>query len=131
MDLKKINENVILKQTLEFSLLIVKFTQDLQNIKAYVIANQLLKSGTSIGANAFEAQNCESRADFIHKLKISAKECNETTYWLLVCKYSENYPNTDELFLNLESISKILNAIISTSKVNQKRINQSESQEIK
>jgi len=51
-----------------------------------VIANQLLRSGTSIGANVHEAQNAESRADFIYKIKIALKELEETKYWLLLCE---------------------------------------------
>jgi four helix bundle protein len=80
-----------------------------------VIANQLLKSGTSIGANVREAQNAESKADFVHKFKIAAKEIEETFYWLELCKYS-NYPTVNELILQLENISRIINKIIITSK---------------
>ena len=57
----------------------------LEELKKYVISNQLLKSGTSVGANVREAQNCESKADFIHKFKIAAKDADETEYWLLLC----------------------------------------------
>ena len=90
-------ENVIIKLTFQFALEIIKYCETLQENKKFVIANQLLKVGTSIGANIREAQNAESKADFIHKLKISAKEVEETIYWLEFCKHSENYPNVDEL----------------------------------
>ena len=80
------------------------------------MANQLLKSGTSIGANIRESQNAESKDDFIHKLKIAAKEADETEYWLLLCQYSKNYPDTIELQNKLVSIKKLLSRIISTSK---------------
>lgn len=90
-------ENVIIKLTFQFALEIIKYCETLQENKKFVIANQLLKVGTSIGANIREAQNAESKADFIHKLKISAKEVEETIYWLELCKHSENYPNVDEL----------------------------------
>ena len=109
-------ENVIIKLTFQFALEIVKYCEDLQSTKKFVIANQLLKSGTSIGANIREAQNAESKADFIHKFKIAAKEIEETTYWLELCKYSENYPNTDELIEQINNISRIVNKIIITSK---------------
>ena len=109
-------ENVIVKLTFQFALEIVKYCEDLQLAKKFVIANQLLKSGTSIGANIREAQNAESKADFIHKFKIAAKEIEETTYWLELCKYSENYPNTDELIEQINNISRIVNKIIITSK---------------
>ena len=109
-------ENVIIKLTFQFALEIVKYCEDLQSTKKFVIANQLLKSGTSIGANIREAQNAESKADFIHKFKIAAKEIEETIYWLELCKYSENYPNTDELIEQINNISRIVNKIIITSK---------------
>ena len=109
-------ENVIVKLTFQFALEIVKYCEDLQSTKKFVIANQLLKSGTSIGANIREAQNAESKADFIHKFKIAAKEIEETTYWLELCNYSENYPNTDELIEQINNISRIVNKIIITSK---------------
>ncbi|MGC4103300.1 four helix bundle protein [Ferruginibacter sp.] len=81
------------------------------------MARQLLKSGTSIGANVREAQNAESKMDFIHKLKIAAKEADETEYWLLLCKNSAGYANCDELLNNCISIVKVLSKIIATSKL--------------
>jgi four helix bundle protein len=73
-------KNVIVDLTLQFSLKIIEFCEELEFRKKYIIAKQLLRSGTSIGANVREAQNTESKADFIHKLKISAKEAEETEY---------------------------------------------------
>jgi four helix bundle protein len=81
----------------------------------------LLKSGTSIGANVREAQNAESRLDFVHKLKIAAKEAEETEYWLLLCEKSSSYPTTNNLITSLISIKKLLNAIISKMKSKQKQ----------
>src|SRR5690606_41186650 len=102
-------ENIIVKLTFQFALDIIKYCDDLQENKKYVIANQLLKSGTSIGANIREAQNAESKADFIHKFKIAAKEIEETTYWLDLCQLSENYPDTKSLMGQLNNISRIIN----------------------
>ena len=79
---------------------------------------QVYIAGTSIGANAREAQNAESRADFIHKFKISAKEVEETEYWLLLCKHSDKLPDSTQLLIDLEPIKKIITKIISTSKLN-------------
>jgi four helix bundle protein len=107
--------NLILDVTFLFSLEIITYTNQLQQNKNYVLANQLLKSGTSIGANCKEAQNCESKNDFIHKIKIAAKEADETEYWLLLCKYSNLEP-CDDLLEQIKSIQKIINKIISTSK---------------
>jgi four helix bundle protein len=108
--------NEILDVTFEFALAIIEFAEILENNRKFIIANQLLKSGTSIGANTREAQNAESKADFIHKMKIAAKEADETEYWLLLCQYSKNYPDTIHLQDKLTSIKKILNKIISSSK---------------
>ena len=63
--------NEILELSIQFALEIIEFTEILENKRKFVIANQLLKSGTSIGANVFESQSAESRVDFIHKLKNS------------------------------------------------------------
>ena len=114
-------ENIIVKLTFEFALLIVEFAELLESKKKYVIAKQILKSGTSIGANIREAQNAESRADFIHKLKISAKEVDETAYWLQICKFSKNYPNCDIAIEKLTEINKILSKIIAASKTQNKK----------
>jgi four helix bundle protein len=64
--MKNEKENLIVKLSLEFALDIIKYSEILENNKKYVIAKQLLRSGTSIGANVREAQNAESKADFIH-----------------------------------------------------------------
>jgi len=85
-------ENIIITKTVDFALDIIAFCEVLKSNQKFVISNQLLKSGTSIGANIHEAQNAESRADFIHKVKIAAKEVEETKYWLLLCERSPSYP---------------------------------------
>ncbi|WP_363331554.1 four helix bundle protein [Flavobacterium sp. BFFFF1] len=74
---EKYKDNVLLLKSFEFSLNIINYAEDLQAKKKFVLANQILKSGTSIGANAKEAQNAESKKDFIHKLKIALKEADE------------------------------------------------------
>ncbi|MEO5946301.1 MAG: four helix bundle protein [Chitinophagaceae bacterium] len=109
-------DNLIVNLTLEFAIEIVKYCDILEEKRKYVIARQLLKSGTSIGANVREAQNAESKADFIHKFKIAAKEAEETEYWLLICEQSSGYPVTSSLMEKVKSIQKIINKIISTSK---------------
>jgi four helix bundle protein len=114
--------NEILELSFEFALAVIHYCDELEANKKYVLSHQLLKSGTSIGANIREAQNAESHADFIHKLKIAAKEAEETEYWLLLCQKSYQYPTTDNLLLNIESIRKLLNSIIATMK---NRINKS------
>lgn len=108
--------NELLELSIEFALDIIEFTEILESKRKFVIANQLLKSGTSVGANIFESQSAESRADFIHKLKIADQEAKEFEYWLLLCDKSPNYPFNEELKTKLISIQKLLSKIISTSK---------------
>ena len=115
---EEFKENVIIKLTFEFALKVIDFCDELDNLKKFALSNQLFKSGTSIGANAREAQNAESKADFIHKFKISAKEMEETEYWLLLCKYSPKLPDTSHLLTELEPIKKVITKIIGTSKRN-------------
>lgn len=114
MDISK--ENIILKKSVAFSLKLIEYVELLEERKKFVIANQLLKSGTSIGANVHEAQNSESVADFIHKFKIAAKEAEETDYWLFLCNQSKEYPSSEHLLDLLTEIKKIINKIITTSK---------------
>ncbi|MBP6260436.1 MAG: four helix bundle protein [Paludibacter sp.] len=114
--------NKIVDLTFSFSLKIISFTAKLEEKRKFTIANQLLRSGTSIGANAREAQNSESKADFIHKFKIAAKEAEETEYWLLLCQYSENYPFEIELLENIKEIQRIINSILNSAKTNKAHI---------
>jgi four helix bundle protein len=116
MKKEDIELNPILKMTFEFSLAIIDYCDALDEMRKYTISRQLLKSGTSIGANSMEAQNAESKADFIHKMKIAAKEADETQYWLLLCSYSNKYPECDSLLLKLEGIQKVLNKILGTAR---------------
>jgi four helix bundle protein len=109
-------ENVIVQKSFEFALRIIEFAELLESQHKFVLANQLLKSGTSIGANIREAQNAESKADFIHKMKIAAKEGDETEYWLLLCKFSKVLPFDERILDDLSEINKILNKIIVSSK---------------
>jgi four helix bundle protein len=109
-------DNLILKLTFEFALKTIEFSELLESHKKFIVANQLLKSSTSIGANSIEAQNCESKADFIHKFKIAAKEADEARYWLLICKHAPTYPDPKELLIDIETIIKMLSKIISTTK---------------
>lgn len=112
--------NAIVDLSFEFALAIIAFSEQLEEKRKFVIAKQLLRAGTSVGANIWEAQNAESKADFIHKMKIAAKEADEVEYWLLLCQFSENYPNTVNLQLELISIKKLLSKIISSSKASLK-----------
>ena len=109
-------DNLIVNKTIDFSLAIINYCELLEQKKKFVIAKQLLRSATSIGANVFEAQNAESKADFIHKMKLAAKEASETLYWLILCERIESYQCETQFRNNLEEIIRILSKIISSSK---------------
>ena len=117
-----ITGNRIVDLTFSFSLKIISYTEKLEEKRKFAIANQLLRCGTSVGANIREAQNSESKADFIHKFKISAKEAEETEYWLLLCKYSDSYPFEENLLVQVKEIHKIINSIIHSAKTNSSKL---------
>ncbi len=108
--------NVIVDLSFKFALQIIEYTEVLNEQKKFTIAKQLGRSGISIGANIREAQNAESLKDFIHKMKIAAKEADETEYYLLLAEHSKHYPNPGELLVKCTEISKVLSKIISSSK---------------
>jgi four helix bundle protein len=109
-------ENIIVEKSFRFALKIIVYCELLEENRKYVLSRQLLRSGTSIGANVREAQNAESKQDFIHKIKLAAKEADETEYWLLLCKNSSSYPFDDVLLNDIEEIIKILSKILGSSK---------------
>lgn len=108
--------NLVVDLTFEFSLKIIRYTSLLEKEKKFVLARQLLRSGTSIGANVREAQNAESKADFIHKMKIAAKEADETEYWLLLLDQLEDHPGCKDLLAECSSIIRVLSKIIGSSR---------------
>jgi four helix bundle protein len=121
--MRNYKDNVVVKLTFQFALDIMEFSEILRDQKRFAFADQVLRAGCSIGANVKEAQNAESKADFIHKLKISAKEAEETEYWLELCEFAKNYPKPGKLLNDIESILKVLSKIISTSKKNKQSTN--------
>jgi four helix bundle protein len=111
-----IEQNPLLKHSFAFSLLVIQYCELLEAKKKFIVARQLFRSGTSIGANAMEAQNAESKVDFIHKIKLAAKEAGETQYWLLICAQVVGYPECKLLIEKVEEINRIIGSILSTAK---------------
>ena len=111
-------DNIIVKKSYAFALEVIALYKLLIEKKEFVMSKQILRSGTSIGANIHEAVASESKKDFIHKLSIAVKESRETSYWLNLLKDS-NFID-QELFNNLNSncqeVTRILNSIILTTK---------------
>nr|WP_294795839.1 four helix bundle protein [uncultured Mucilaginibacter sp.] len=107
--------NLIVDLTFDFSLKVIRFSEELESKRKFNMANQLFRCGTSIGANVREAQGAESKIDFRHKCKIAYKEAEETEYWLSLCKYSDSYPYEVSLHNDIQSIIKVLGKIISST----------------
>ena len=112
------SESDIRSRTFEFSVQIIELYKFLQNEKKeYVLGKQLIRSGTSIGANVEEATAAQSKKDFIAKMSIALKEARETNYWLRLLKRT-GYIQKNELIKESEEIMNILGAIIRTSRKN-------------
>lgn len=113
--------NVVMNKSFDFAVKIVKLVKSIQDQKKeYLITKQLIRSGTSIGANIREGNNAESKADFINKISIAQKECSETIYWLELLKETDYI--TDAQFNSVQSDSveliKLLTSILKSAKVN-------------
>ena len=114
-------ENAVKEKSFRFAVRTVKVCKFLSEIKnEYVMSKQLLKCGTSIGANVAESRFAQSRPDFISKLSIALKEAGEAEYWLRLL-YETNYL-TEKQFMSLicdcEELEKLLASIVKSSKTN-------------
>ena len=109
-------ENIILKKTYNFALRIIKLYKYLNEKKEYTLSKQILRSGTSIGANAEEASGSISKKEFRAKYFISYKEARETHYWLRLLRDSDYIDKklAESLILDVNEILKILGAILKT-----------------
>ena len=112
-------DNIVENKSFEFAVRIVNLRKFLMKEKnEYILSKQLLRSGTSIGANVAEAQRAQSKADFISKMNIALKEANETNYWLKLL-YRTDYMDEkqfESMFCDLDQIISILVSICNTSK---------------
>ena len=112
-------ENVIKKKSLEFAIRILYLYKYLSETKKeYVVSKQLMKSGTSVGAQVREAEHAESKKDFIHKLSIAQKEANETLYWLELLKETGYISDLQfsSIFQEAKEVISIITSIIRTMK---------------
>lgn len=114
----------IVDRTFKFAVDIVKFAGQLNEKSSIqrILSSQILRSGTSIGANIEEGQAAESKADFIHKYNVALKEARETRYWLRILDTSKitNLENVDILFKESDEICRIIAQIIINAKKEKK-----------
>ena len=109
------DSNIIVEKSFEFAVRIINLRRYLaEEHKEYVLSKQLLKSGTSIGANVSEAQRGQSKADFIAKMSIALKEANETQYWLKLLYRTDYLPKTqfDSMNTDIYELLSLLTAIL-------------------
>lgn len=111
-------ENVIKEKSFLFAIEVVSLYKVLVERKEFVLSKQLLRSGTSIGANVRESEHGQSKADFIHKLSIALKEANETEYWIDLLFETKYLTQTEfeNIKPNIIELLKLLTSIINTSK---------------
>ena len=117
-------DNVIVDKSFAFAVRVVKLYKYLSDEKKeFILSKQLLRSGTSIGANVNEAQDGQSTNDFIAKLSISLKEARESKYWieLLIATdfLNSKDKHTQSMINDIEELIKLLTSIIKTTKANQ------------
>lgn len=114
-------DNIVLEKTYSFALKIIMIYKEmLYESKEYQLSKQLLRSGTSIGANVEEAIGAQSKKDFISKFSIAYKESRETNYWLRLLRDSQfiQKEKVEELLNDSDEINRIISSIIITSKEN-------------
>ena len=110
--------NVLEEKSIDYAIRIIKLSELLSKSHIYVISDQVLRSGTSIGANIAESIFASSKQDFVNKLQISQKEASETRYWLGLIKKMGYVDEKlcDSLISDVEEIIKILSKSITTTK---------------
>ena len=125
MNGRDVKDNIILDKSFGFAIRVVKLYKHLcDDKKEYVLSKQLLRSGTSVGANINEAQAGQSKADFIAKMAISSKEARESKYWLMLLKdsgyISPSKKKVKELLEEVDSLINITTKIVKSSQQNAK-----------
>lgn len=119
--MKEDKDNVILVKSYSFAVKVTKLILEVRKSqKEYDITRQLLRSATSIGANAEEAVGGFSKKDFIYKLQISFKEARESRYWIRILRDADliEQKTAETLLIEIDELIKILTAILKTSKAN-------------
>jgi four helix bundle protein len=118
-----LRENVILEKSFAFAVRVVKLSRYLRDEhQEYVLSKQLLRSGTSIGANVNEAQAAQTPKDFSAKMSIASKEARETKYWIDLLLHTDYLSPEDthvkSLLADIDSLNKLLTSIVKTSQEN-------------
>ena len=109
-------QNIIAEKSFDFALQIIELYRKLLKQNEYVLSKQVMKSGTSIGANIEEANAAQTKKEFIQRMSIASKEARETKYWLRLLNKSQIIPyDYTEYLMKIEHIINILTKIVKTS----------------
>lgn len=112
-------DNVVLNKSFDFALEIIELYKILKSKNEFVISKQLLRSGTSIGANVEEATAAQTKKDFTTKMSIASKEARETRYWLRLLNKSKLIEYDYKNYLNkIDELIRIITAIVKTAQSN-------------
>ena len=117
-NIKILNKNIVKEKSFDFAIRIVKLYKYLmEEKKDFVLSKQILRCGTSIGANINEAQQAQSKKDFLMKMNISLKECTETKYWIELLSATDyiNQEQKDSILKNCIELEKLLTSIVKTT----------------
>ncbi len=117
-NIKILNKNIVKEKSFDFAIRIVKLYKYLmEEKKDFVLSKQILRCGTSIGANINEAQQAQSKKDFLMKMNISLKECTETKYWIELLSATDyiNEEQKDSILKDCIELEKLLTSIVKTT----------------
>jgi four helix bundle protein len=115
--------SLVQQKSFDFALRIIRLYSNLQEHREFVLSRQLLRSGTSIGANVTEATAGQSRRDFLAKMSIASKEARETRYWLQLLKESDLVPvDVSEELSDVDALMRILTSIVKTTAQNPNKV---------
>jgi len=117
-------QSLIKEKSYSFALRIIGLYKELLKQNEFVLSKQLLRAGTSIGANVEEALAGQSRADFMSKMSVASKEARETNYWLRLIRDSETITKAEvePLLTESESIANIITSIVKTTGINNSKL---------
>ncbi len=106
------SKDAIIQQSIEFSLMVIKYVEELESKNKHVLANQVLISGTGIGAHIIGARSAETEKDFVHRMKEADKAAHDTWYWFYLCEQSEGYGFDKKLAAKLDDIMKLISGVV-------------------
>ncbi len=110
------SKDPIIQNSIEFSLMVIKYAEQLESNKKHILAAEILKSGTSIGAHIMDAQSSDSMDEVMQKMKLADNAAHQTWYWFYLCEQTEGYGFTKELSVKLDEVIQQLHTAMLAGK---------------